>query len=209
MRNRSRLASLLALGGVACVLLVVACSDDGRPEASSSPNPQPTSTSTAPPLEAGADGPEGCALTPQLGAVIEEQLLRETPVPKPFGGLLLDGTYLLQEMFTYSQSDAGVPDSGDPDEPPPPPPIPTGTAGRSTLVVAAGALRFVGARGLASALPTDAVRALRYQASGAELKTESVCPAGAATEPLGYSVVGNKLSLLVDGKRREVFVRRD
>lgn len=208
MRNRSRLVSLLALSGGACVLLVVACGDDGRPGASPSPNPQPTSTSTAPPREAGSDGPEGCALTAQLGAVIEEQLLRATPVPTPFGGTLLDGTYVLQEMFTYSQVDAGLPDAGDPDEPPPPPPIPTGTAGRSTLVVGSGALRFVGARGPTGAVPADAARALRYQASGSELKLESVCPTGAATA-LGYSVVGNKLSLLADGKRREVFVRLD
>ncbi len=208
MKQLSRLTSLLALGGIA--LLVIACSDDDRPQASGgAPSPQPTSTSPPGSQDAGPDALESCATSPQLGLVIEEQLLREASAPSPFGGQLLDGTYLLQDMFTYSSADAGSPDGGDPDERPPPPPIPTGNAGRTTLLVASGVLRFVGARGSTNALPADAVALMRYRASDAELKTESFCPADAPPRALGYSVVGNKLSLLVDANHREIYVRMD
>jgi len=208
MKQFSQLTSLLALGGIA--LLVIACSDDDRPPASGgAPSPQPTSTSPPGSQDAGPDALEGCATSPQLGLVIEEQLLREASAPSPFGGQLLDGTYLLQAMFTYSSADAGLPDGGDPDERPPPPPIPTGNAGRTTLLVASEVLRFVGARGTTNALPADAVASMRYQASGAELRTEGICPSGAPSKPLGYSVVGNMLSLLGYADHREVYVRLD
>ena len=202
-----RTAVLVAcLSGLAVAL--IACSDDDRPPAvvnvgnTSSSSSSSSGSSGLPLAEAGAGdaGADLCTPVEQTSQVVGELEILGDP-PTATGGTIVAGTYVLNELSSFSgPKDAG----GDP-----PPPGSTGNYARSTIVVTALSIRFVTSRGTnPDALPADTTRSVTYNPNGSNLEITEACGGTAAPSKLPFSTDGTLLTLLVAANKTETYLRK-
>jgi hypothetical protein len=174
--------------------------------------PLPAEGHAAPPVAAGGGTlqanrlfPERlCEALPVRGADIEE-IAFQRALPAASGGAIVPGTYVLSALERFDGARSSAHAGAHDDEP-----VPvetTGRRGRVTLYVTGDALRFNESRAANGTLAAETTRGFSYRVADGNIVMTSECPEAGAKSSLAFAASADTLTLVVDGKHREVYAR--